>query len=260
MGEATKKAWELAIMQEGGEKLAAILGQLLKMVQVGANLLAIEAEAVRLIKLTGGEPAFQKVPRYAWATCLNINDAIVHSIPRNYQLQEGDVLNIDIGLLYNGYNLDTSYTKLVKSLKLKVESLTEKERFLETGKRALTVALKQARAGNRVGHISQAIQQVIEQAGYSCARTLTGHGIGKKLHEPPQIPCFLKGTIEETPLLKAGMTLAVEVIYAQGEAMLVVDPQDKWTIRTKDGRIAAVFEQTIALQNDGCLILTKFDW
>lgn len=259
MTKLVKSSKEIQIIKEGGEKLSSIFEKLIQLLKPGVNLLDIEEKAKALIKQTGGKPAFSQVPTYKWATCLNINDVIVHGVPEDYLIKSGDVINLDIGLYYKGFNTDMSGTVYINSQK---EFKNNKKRyftikkFLDVGKKALKEAKKQAKVGNRVGDISQTIEKVIEGAGYSCARNLTGHGIGKKLHEPPNIPCFLKDKIEKTPLLKNGMVLAIEVIYTIGKPDLVVDPKDKWTIRTKDGKISAVFEETIAI-NKNCQVLTK---
>lgn len=233
---------EIKIMQEGGRMLAQILSQLSKKAKVGINLLEIEKKACKLIKKTGGKPSFKMVSNYNWVTCLNINEGVVHGVPRNYELKREDLLTIDIGLFYKGLHTDTSYT-----LRVQTQNSKKIDGFLETGRRALRKAIKEAIPGNHVGHISAKIQEIIEGAGNSCIRTLTGHGIGQKLHEPPSVPCFLKGEIKETPKLKKGMTLAIEVIYAKGAPEVVTDKNDDWTIKTADGKMAAVFEETIAV-------------
>ncbi len=254
-----KTPQQIQIMKQGGYKLGRILGQLVKMAQPGVNLLDIEKKAMVLIKKTGGEAGFARVPNYHWATCLNINEEIVHGVPKDYLLKSGDVLNIDIGLYYRGFNTDMSSTIYIKNPRHPELVSRSIKKFLSTGKKALQEAIKQAQPGNRVGHISQKIQEIIEGAGYSCARTLTGHGIGKQLHQPPSIPCFLRDSIEETPILKEKMALAIEVIYCLGKPELVIDPQDRWTIRTKDGRLTAVFEKTIAVTEKGPVIITPFE-
>ena len=251
---------EIQMMQEGGKKLSWVFGQLKPLIKSGSNLLKIEQQANQLIKSIGAKPAFKQVANYHWATCLNVNDEIVHGIPKDYQLKANDVLNIDIGLYYRGFNTDMSSTFRVKTQPPKPNpqnnTVDEIDRFLATGKLALKEAQKQAKVGNRVGHISEKIQQIIELAGYNCARNLTGHGVGRLLHESPMIPCFLRGRIEETPLLQKGMTLAIEIIYTQGSPELITD-NDGWTIRTKDGKISAVFEETIVISQKGYLVLTK---
>ena len=128
-------------------------------------------------------------------------------------------------------------------------------RFLEVGKLALKKAIEAAKPGNRVGNISLVIQETIENAGFNVVHTLTGHGIGRKLHEEPQIPCFFAGGIKETPLLKKGMALAVEVIYTMGNPDLVLF-SDNWTTATKDDKISSLFEETIVLDDNGAVVLT----
>jgi len=255
-----KTKQDIQLIKEGGQKLGVVLSQLIDMAEPGVNLLEIEKRAVQLIKEGGGEPGFARVPGYKWATCLNINEGIVHGIPKDYRLKNGDLLSIDIGNYYQGWNTDMCATILVESPNSKLQITNKKEmtEFLETGKRALEKAIEQARPGNRVGHMSQKIQEIIERQGYSCATNLTGHGVGKKLHESPVIPCLLRGRIEDTPLLKKGMVIAIEVIYTQGSPELVVDSDDHWTMKTKDGQPAALFEKTIAITQSGPEIITPF--
>lgn len=272
MNISLKTPQEIKIMERGGKKLALILTELLAMAQPGVNLLDIEKRAGRLIKRAGGTAAFSRVPQYRWATCLNVNDEIVHTIPKNYNLKKGDLLNIDIGLFYQGFNTDMSSTVQIQAPNLPsspwlrragkrlIPNVKEVKRFLETGRKALEEAKKQAKVGHRIGHISQAIQKVVEGSGFSVARNLSGHGIGRDLHEPPSIPGFLAKPIRKTMLIKPGMTLALEVIYCFGKPDLILDKKNNWTMRTKDGKISAVFEETIAVLADGLLVLTKIPW
>lgn len=244
---------KIQLMQEGGQKLSRILAQLLRMSQPGVNLLAIEKKALQLIKQAGGKPAFALVDNYSWATCLNVNDEIVHGVPKDYVLKKGDLLNIDVGLFYKGFNTDMS-----NNVYIGTQPPQSVKKFLKVGKQALELAIKQALPGNRVFHISQTIQKMIEGAGYSVARNLTGHGLGKKLHQPPAIPGFVRAPARQTPLLKPGMTLAIEVIYCMGSSDLVLDKKDGWTFRSKDGKLTAVFEKDVAVTEDKPLILTPY--
>ncbi len=263
---------ELEIMAQGGAKLAAILKDLLEMSQPGVSLLEIESKAQELIKKSGGTASFQTVENYQWATCLCVNDAVVHGIPTAYKLLEGDILTIDVGLLYHGLHTDTAWTKIIGSPKSKInqtsdslltrgfvrqEGVSELENFLQVGQTALQKGIKQAQVGNRVGHISQAIEQTIVPAGYSIVKTLVGHGVGSKLHEEPQVPGFLRGKLADTLLLQSGLTIAVEVIYAAGRGEIVYDNDDGWTIASSDGSLTAVFEETIAVTSDGPRVLTQ---
>lgn len=246
---------EIVIMQEGGAKLGSILQQLLDKAQPGVSLLDIEALAGRMIGQAGGEASFKTVKGYRWATCLCVNDVVVHGIPNGYTLKDGDLLTIDIGMFYKGFHTDTAWTKIVKSEKSKVKS--EVQKFLKVGEDALSQAIAQAKAGNRVGHICQTIQRLIEGAGYGIVKTLVGHGVGRELHEEPQIPGFLKNSVESTPELVPGETLAVEVIYAMGMGSVVYSNNDGWSIGTKDGSLSAVFEHTLAITATDPFVLTK---
>lgn len=244
---------KLAAMAEGGRVLSATLSELLALAAPGVSLLEIEALAQKRIREAGMQPSFSTVADYKWATCLCVNDVIVHGIPTGYVLREGDLLTIDIGLINRQYHTDTAWTKVVHG-----PSFTEDPgvlSFLDAGKTALRQAIKQVAPGRRVGHISKVIQDNIEGRGYGIAKQLVGHGVGKTLHEPPQIPGYLKGSIEKTPLLTEGMTIAVEVIYTMGSPVMSYDP-DGWSIRTKDHSLSAVFEQTLAVAANGPRILT----
>lgn len=254
---------QIAIMAEGGKKLRSICERTVAQVKVGTKLSEIEKTVWQDIIAAEGKPAFARVPGYHWATCINVNEGIVHGIPKDYALAIGDVISLDMGMIYRGWHSDMSTTWQVplghfEKVHLKngeIVSAEAVERFLKIGKKALAGAIATAQAGKRIGDISWAIQEVVEGAGYSCVRSLTGHGIGRQLHETPPIPCFLSGTVAETPLLKTGMTLAIEVIYAMGGFETETD-EDGWTIRTKDGKLAAVFEKTIAITDDGPFVCT----
>lgn len=237
-------------MAEGGKRLAAIKNKLMATVEPGISLLELDASAERWLRDTGGEPAFKKVEGYRWATCINVNEGVVHGIPNRYVIKDGDLVSIDIGLYYQNYYTDTSMSIVAgKMTKEQVE-------FLQVGKMALRKAIEAARVGNYIGHISQAMQKEIEGAGYHPVKGLTGHGIGKSLHIPPNIPCCLLGNLEETPIIEPGQTLAIEVIYTWGKTKLVTEA-DGWTISTRDGTMAALYEETVAITDNGSLVLTN---
>ena len=242
---------EITCMAEGGAKLGAILQKLLDKAQPGVSLMDIETLADQLIRQAGGEASFKTVKGYKWATCLCVNDVVVHGIPTVYMLKDGDLLTIDVGMLYKGFHTDTAWTKFIGSQN------KETRKFLKVGEDALWQAIAQARPGNRVGHISQTIQRLVEGAGYGIVKTLVGHGVGGELHEEPQIPGFLKNSIESTPELIPGETIAVEVIYAMGMGAVVYSNNDGWSIGTRDGSLSAVFEHTIAITDGHPQVLTK---
>lgn len=248
---------EIAWMREGGKKLGNILQILLTSAVAGITLLQLEDQAQKLIAEAGGTPSFQTVDGYRWATCLCVNEVVVHGIPTPYLLQVGDVLTIDIGMLYKGFHTDTAWTKIITNEKLQVTNYEEKQTFLNIGMLALERAMEAAKVGNHIGDISYVIQKTIEDAGYSVVKSLTGHGVGKVLHEDPQIPNYVRGKIDNTSLLVEGMTIAIEPIYTMGKGEVVYENDDGWTIATRDRSLSAVFEHTIALTHEGSLVLTK---
>lgn len=241
---------EIEIMEDGGKILWQVLTHLKQMAQVGVTTLELDKEAERKILATGAEPSFKKVPNYKFATCLCVNEVVVHGLPGSYKLKNGDLLGIDVGLFYKGFNTDAAWTIIVG----KTDD-EEKIKFLETGERALAKAIEKAREGNYVGNISQVIQETVEKAGYSVVRALVGHGIGKKLHEDPQVPGFCDQVVTKTPHLKNGMTVAIEVIYNMGSPEVVYE-NDGWTVAAKDGQISGLFEKTIAVTRNKPIVLT----
>lgn len=250
-----KSKEEIERMREGGKILAEILEKVKSAVKPGVSTSEFDKFADDLIAKTGGQPSFKMVPKYKWATCMCVNEVVVHGIPGDYKLKEGDILGIDIGLFYKGFHTDIAETLIVNC----DDDANHLSKFILSGKEALERAVAQARAGNRVGHISKAIEETILRAGFSPVRALVGHGIGRQLHEDPQIPCLLKEKLEETPILKEGMTLAIEVIYNQGEPGVVYKNDDGWTIKTADGSLSGLFEQTVVILANGPEILTKLN-
>jgi methionyl aminopeptidase len=202
-----------------------------------------------LVQKSGAKSSFLTVPGYRYTTCINVNSGVVHGLPTKTPLKEGDNLTIDMGILFQGFHTDSAFAMGVGQI------TKQKQQFLEVGRKTLTQAIQATKPGNRLGHISKSIEDNIKKASYSPIIDLTGHGIGRQLHEPPNIHCFLKGKISQTPHLKPGMVLAIEVIYAAGSPKLVLD-NDGWTISTKDGKMAAVFEHTVVITQDGHQILT----
>jgi methionyl aminopeptidase len=242
---------EIDIMRESGKRLKGVFDSILPQIKPGVTKKEIDRRAEELILKLGGQPSFKMVPGYHWATCVTVNEEVVHGIPDEYVIKERDIISLDAGVLYGGFHTDKSWTVEMSNAKRQMSNL----KFLQAGKLALARAIEAARPGKRVGHISLAIQKTIEGAGYTCIRDLTGHGVGRKLHEKPKIPCFLKDKLENTALLREGMTLAIEVIYCWGKSELAL-AEDGWTIITRDGKMAALFEETIAVTADSPLVLT----
>ncbi len=245
----TKSKDEIEIMAECGQKLARIKKALFEKTAEGVSAWEIEELAVKLIKEEGAEASFKKVPGYSWVTCVNVNAGLVHGIPKKEIIfKKGDVVSVDLGLYFKGFHTDCSFSKGID-----VDSKTEK--FLEVGREALKKAIVATVAGNRVYNISEAIEKTIVSAGYKSIRALVGHGVGRRLHEDPQIPCFLPGPKEESMEIPEGATFAIEVMYALGSPDLVQE-EDGWTIATQDGKITALFEETVAVVGGRPKVLT----
>lgn len=250
-----KTAKEIETMAEGGEILSSVMRKVINRVEPGMKTSEIDRIAENEILARKAKPSFKMVPGYKWATCLTLNDEVVHGIPGDKKVKKGDILGIDMGVYYGGFHTDMSRTIEING---KGQMANGKNNvFLKTGEFALKKAINEAKPGNRVGHISQVIQSTIESSGYSVVRELTGHGIGHKLHEDPMIPGFLDQEMEKTPLLKAGMVIAIEVIYNQGSPRVALC-SDGWTIKTKDDKISALFEGTVAVTASGPFVLTKY--
>lgn len=244
-----KSPSDLQKMVEGGRKLAEIKGALRKKVAVGTSAFEIEALAEKLISRSGGQASFKMVPGYRWNTCINVNQGVVHGIPKKSVIfQKGDIVSVDVGLYFRGFHTDTSF-----SVGLNPDKGTEN--FLHTGQKAMEASIQKVKNGNKIGDISRAIQTTIESGGYSVIRNLVGHGVGKNLHEGPAIPCFVSPK-ESSVVIKTGMTLAIEVMYALGSPELEY-ASDGWTINVRDGKISALFEETVAVTPDGPLVLTQ---
>jgi len=255
---------EIKIMAEGGKILADVLCEVLKFAQAGISGLELDRMAEKLILKKGGEPGFKKVRGYNYTICISTNDTVVHGIPTKYKLKEGDVVGIDCGVYYKGFHTDMAQTIKVKSpasqrgeKNSKIKNSKEIDKFLQTGERAMWEGIRAVREGNRVGDISRAIQGIVEGQGYSVVRSLVGHGVGKQLHEYPEIPGFLDRPVLKTPLLKEGMTIAIETIYNMGKSDVVYLGNDGWTIKSKDGSLSGLFERTVVVTKEGAAILTK---
>lgn len=242
-----KSPKEIELMATGGKIAAQAMTLALSHVKPGITTLELEKIAETAILAGGASPSFKTVSGYNYTTCININEGIVHGIPGSYKLKVGDIVSIDLGALYKGFHTDMSHT-------VEVESSVE-TRFLDTGRNALFDAIKACKSNTLLNKVSLKIQQTIESAGYSVSRELTGHGIGKNLHEDPYITCYYDRT--NKIVLREGMCLAVEVIYQKGSPKLATEP-DGWTLRTRDRSLSALFEHTIAITSNGPVILTDF--
>ncbi len=241
---------KITAMREGGHRLGAVRDQLAKFAQVGMTFADVEAEAQRLIAAADAKPNFAMVPGYHWATCIMKNDEMCHGIPTAQKIiEDGDLMTIDVGLLWHGYHLDTTTSFIVG----KVDPV--KEEFLAVAKKALAKAIAQAKPGNSIYDVSYAMEHTIEKHGWEMVYQLTGHSIGKELHMAPYVPCIAQRS-DKRQILKPGQTICVEVMAAMGDAELITDP-DGWTYRTKDGSLAVMEEETVLIGDNGPEILTK---
>jgi len=249
-------------MLRAGKILSEVLERCIEAAVPGVTELDLDTLATKMIIERGGQPGFKRVPGYHHAICVATNDVVVHGIPTNRVLSEGDIIGIDCGVYLDGYHTDMAETLRVSTINNKQLTINQKKigKFLETGKKACFAGINQAIPGNRVGHISSAIQKIIEAEGYSVVRSLVGHGVGKNLHEKPEIPGFLSDPIEKTPKLTTGMTIAVEVIYNEKGPEVVYSNDDDWTISTKDGALSGLFERTILVENEKPRFLTKLPY
>ena len=245
---------EIALMREGGEKLRRVAHALAEAAHEGVALKELDKRARALMKKEGGEPAFLGYkPRWARtvyraAICASVNEVIVHGFPNNYGLKKGDILKIDIGLKYKGWYTDLALTVPVGAI------TDEAERLINVTRDALLLAIDQCLVGNTVGDISFAINAYVRKHGFNVAQGLTGHGIGRNLHEDPVVKNEGKpGTGEK---LKAGMVLAIEPMVVQGSGETVQVPTDE-SFATKDGGLSAHFEDTVAITAEGPVVLTK---
>lgn len=248
-----KSPKEIKIMIEGGRKLALIKEELKSKVKEGVSAFEVEELACRLIKKENGLPSFKMVPNYHWATCVNVNEGVVHGIPKKkIVFKKGDVVSVDVGFFYRGFHTDTSFSvALGGSEKIK--------KFLQTGILALKRSIAKAQPGARIYDLSFEIERTLKKEGYSPVRALVGHGIGRNLHEGPEIPGFVdKIRRQETPEILPGATLAIEVIYTMGSPDVKLS-DDGWTILTSDGKISALFEDTVLVTEKGPLVLTEFE-
>ncbi|MFO0780719.1 MAG: type I methionyl aminopeptidase [Candidatus Gracilibacteria bacterium] len=244
-----KDAEEIKSMREGGKILGLILHELGKNIQPGITGLELDAMAERMMKEHNVLPSFKGYHgTYPAVTCININHVVVHGIPNDQPLQDGDIVTIDCGVIHKKFHTDSAITKGVGKIDQELQKL------IATAEKALKKAIETAKPGIRVRAISGVIQDIVEKNGYSIVRDLIGHGIGYNLHEDPQVPNFRD--YEPGPILQPGMTIAIEPIFAMGSSR-VKTLKDGWTIVTVDGSPAIQVEHTIAITDKGCEILTK---
>lgn len=244
-----KAPWELTILRRSNRLVAEALAELARRVRPGVTTLELDRIAETYLRERGAAPAFKGYRNYPHTLCASINEAVVHGIPGPRALQEGDILSLDMGAIVEGYYGDAAVTLPVGRVSATAE------RLLAVTRECLDRAVAAARRGARLADVSQAVQSHAEAHGFAIVRSFVGHGIGKALHEAPQIPNFVDPGQGRGPLLKPGMVLAIEpMVTAGGPDVRVLE--DQWTAVTADGSLAAHFEHTVAITENGTEVLT----
>jgi methionyl aminopeptidase len=238
---------EIETMGRAGSVVAQTLALLEEQIQPGITTGELDETADEFIRSHGGVPTFKGYKGYPAATCLSPNAMVVHGIPGKTKLENGDILSVDVGVTLEGFVADSAWTFAVGEIS------ADAQRLLDTCEAALYAGIERARVGNSIGDISQAVQSVTEAAGFSVIRSLVGHGVGRSMHEDPQVPNFVSSY--RGPELVDGMTIAIEPMITAGGADVYVH-DDEWSISTSDGSLSAHFEHTVAVTAAGPRILT----
>jgi len=243
-----KSEKEIEIMRQGGKILAMIMDKAKRFTRSGLSTMAIEKYICTLIKKYKAKSSFLGYKGYPNVSCISINEEWVHGIPSKRKIKEGDIISLDIGVLYKGFNTDMAIT-------FGVGEISKKDRrLIRSTKDALTAGIKNVRIGKKIGDISAAIERVIGKGGFSVMRKYRGHGVGKEPHEPPDIPDY--GVPNTGPKIKKGMVLALEPMASAGDHH-TKEKSDGWTVIPVDGSKTAHFEHTVAITDRGPEILTR---
>ncbi len=233
-------------------KACEVTGQTLKMIEEfvkpGVTTEELDQIIEKFIRDNGCTPSFKNLYGFPASACISVDDIVVHGIPSKRKLVEGEIVSIDVGACYKGFHGDAARTFAVGEIS------EEKKRLIEVTKQSFFEGIKHARAGKRLGDLSSAVQKYVESNGFSVVRAMTGHGIGRSVHEDPNVPNF--GTADCGVMLKAGYTLAIEPMVNAGSFRVFIEQTDKWTCRTADGRPSAHYENTILVTNGEPEILT----
>ncbi|MFP4447401.1 MAG: type I methionyl aminopeptidase [Bacteroidales bacterium] len=246
-----KTAEEIEILRENNLLVSKTLGELSKLIKPGVTTLKLDKFAEEYIRDHGAEPGFLGYGGFPNTLCTSVNDAVVHGIPSDYELREGDIISIDCGTIMNGYYGDSAYTFKVGEVSAEVE------RLLRITKESLFKGIENAVANYRVGDIGYAIQYHVEKEGFSVVREMVGHGLGANMHESPEIPNY--GKRGRGVKLKEGLVICIEPMINMGSRSIKQDT-DGWTIRTIDGKYSAHYELAVAIRDGEADILSTFDY
>ena len=242
---------EIELLRKAALLVGKTLGEVGKHIRPGIRTIELDKIAEEFIRDHGAIPAFKGYEGFPGSLCISVNDAVVHGIPGNYELRDGDIVSVDCDTILDGYVGDSAYTFTVGEVPEEIKL------FLQRSKESLYKGIEQAVSGNRIGDIGYAIQSYVEQFGYGVVRELVGHGVGRKMHEDPQVPNYGKrGTGTK---LSEGIVIAIEPMITFGKKDIIQE-RDGWTIKTKDRKPAAHFEHDVAVRNGKAEILSSFEW
>lgn len=242
---------EIQLLKQSCDLVSKTLAEVAKNIRIGITTLKLDNIAEQFIKDNNGIPGFLGYRNFPNTLCISVNEQVVHGIPSSYELKEGDIVSVDCGVILNKYYGDSAYTFLVGN------GSDQKRKLLSVTKEALYKGIESAIEGNRIGDIGNAVQNHAEKMGFSVVRELVGHGIGRNLHEKPEVPNY--GKRGSGLKLKTGLVIAIEPMINLGKKD-VVESNDGWTISTKDRKPSAHFEHTIAVRKEKAEILTTFDY
>ena len=242
---------EIQLIRESAQILGKAHGEVAKRIKPGVKTKELDQVAEEFIRDSGGSPSFKNYHGFPSALCISVNETVVHGFPGTYELKETDVVSVDCGVKFKGFHSDSAYTYPLEKVSREVLDL------LERTYESLHLGIAQAKAGNRMGDVSFAIQSYVEQFGYGVVRELVGHGVGKDLHEDPEVPNY--GKRGKGVKLEAGMVIAIEPMINLGTKN-VVQEKDRWTIRTSDRKPSAHFEHTVVVHKDRTEVLTTHEY
>lgn len=242
-----KTSEEVLKIKESADILGKAHGEVAKYVKEGVKTSLLDKIAEEFIRDHGAVPSFKGYNGFPASLCISVNEVVVHGFPSEYELKDGDIISIDCGVFHQGFHSDSAYTYPIGEVSPSILAL------LRTTRDSLYLGIDQAVAGNRIGDIGLAIQKFVEAKGYTVVRELVGHGLGKKLHEAPEVPNY--GKKGSGPLLKQGMVIAIEPMINLGSRNIVQE-RDGWTIRTADRKPSAHYEHTVAIFEDRTEVLT----
>ena len=242
---------EIELIRISGKVLGQAHAEVAKIIAPGVTTQKLDQVAEEFIRDNGGVPSFKNYNGFPATLCISVNEQVVHGFPNEYELKDGDIISVDCGVLLNDFHSDSAYTYEVGEVDQEVKNL------LKATKESLYMGIAKAVSGNRMGDLSQSIQSYVEDKGYTVVRELVGHGVGRSLHESPEVPNY--GKKGKGVKLKEGMVIAIEPMINLGKKNIIQE-SDGWTIRTSDRKPSAHFEHTVAIRKNKADVLTTFEY